>query len=449
MAAAPMTELNVSLGVGPIHETCAVAGVVGGQLRSRALPASELAYLLGTRHDLTRPSPASTLSFEVFRASRDGSDPLLLGCILPSGARGEPLRALVASAVLESPAAVLRTLLLRGMPDLGPDLARSAWQRIIGELFSGSATTAVGVVLQGPSASPGSAGYVPAGTPPTPWLPTVEVWGTSTQWIINVTPLYDAVRDHWSIGDLINWDWHLDSGPNCAHASELWQLQDEEAQRLEDNVDFLRMLTTSLAGAACDSTVSNLPWCIDLFIQASRAFIFAGDDRTFDPDAGWRRSRVQFYFNPDGTTPLPHWTARITESRLFFGPNTDVGYQQFTHLSPPNPGALFDPAQDVSYSVEGDSVRIRLAFRNSYCLGRNGCPATDAFLWFVRDATAPGGWAAYWKRDGFPSMQINFKNAQGAWTENARDAEDQESGWLAMIGNLRQHNTLPWPCEHQ
>lgn len=43
-------------------------------------------------------------------------------------------------------------------------------------------------------------------------------------------------------------------------------------------------------------------------------------------------------------------------------------------------------------------------------------------------------------------MEINFKDANGAWTTNARDTE---TTWTALIFNLRQHNTIPFPCEYQ
>lgn len=442
---APLIKTRIDLKVSRIAPTCVLSGSVGGSLRSVVLSEHDLTGLLDDPARWAADSSAPALTFETYPIHGGEDGALLLGCIVPHGGRGVEHRASLVAASRRIDGAALRTRLFAGRADAGQDPSRNAWNRLIRELLP-TASQNESQATGGPLASPGTEGYVPAGTPPVAFIPDIEVWGTPTQWIVNVTPLYDAVRRHWSLSDLINWEWHLDNGPNCAHASDLWQIQDEEAQRLEDNVDFLDLLTSELGAILCDTTVSQLPWCVDLFIQASRAFVFAGDDRDFDPDAGWRKSRVQFYFHMDSTPP--RWEVRISESRLFFGPTVDVGFEHWTNFSSARPNELFDPAQDVVYTVEGDSVRIKMAFRNTYCLSRIGCPAIDVFLWFVPDSSKTGGWAAYWKRDGFPSMQINFKNANGAWAENARDSENPV-GARALIGTLRQHNTLPWPCEHQ
>src|SRR5690606_35667462 len=44
--------------------------------------------------------------------------------------------------------------------------------------------------------------------------------------------------------------------------------------------------------------VPDKPLCIDFFIMNSRADIFAGDDRYFQPDAGIGNSRAHVYINP-------------------------------------------------------------------------------------------------------------------------------------------------------
>ena len=424
--------------------SCVLAGFdEQGALKSAVLSRSQMQDLLGiTAAELAADTTHAALRFEVTNISGSTS---ILGCLVPYGPAANLARERIASGAIRERgrlAVLPATAQQRGAADAPSEAWKALRAHYLGsEPIHRRTAHSTGST---PLLSPASEGYDTAGTPPPTYLPTIEVVATQGQWWIFPQHLYDGVRRKFSFSDLINWEWFFYDGPDCADASALWFAQDEEANILEQNAALVQPQIEALATALCDTTVSPLPWCIDFFIQASRAFILGGDDRDFDPDAGWRRSRVQFYFDPNSGTI--RWDVRLTESRLAWGSQVQLGYEQFNEATGPRPSELFDPTQDVQITIAGDSVKVKLAFRNGFCPSRIGCPAIDAFLWFVKDASAPGGWKSYWKRDGFPSMEINYKNASGAWTTNARDTE---STWTALIFNLRQHNTIPFPCEYQ
>lgn len=255
---------------------------------------------------------------------------------------------------------------------------------------------------------------------------------------------YLTVRRYMSFSDIIDLSYLYNDGPNCADESEFYFAQQDAAQRMEDNGAIMGQIATAMqdyasaTGSLTCERIPDKPICVDFFIQADRSAFFGGDNRDFNPEAGYLQSRVQFFLNPNTRA----WEVKINESRLYFG-GAVITWQDSARL--------FRPAEDVQISKGSDgTLTIALRFYNNFCLSRESCPAIDAALRFVPNPTSPGGYDVYWKRDGFPSMGVYRLRPDGSgWDVMAEDSEKIRNTWLnwtALAFSFKQSVKLPPGC---
>src|SRR5690606_19643825 len=81
------------------------------------------------------------------------------------------------------------------------------------------------------------------------------------------------------------------------------------------------------------------------------------------------------------------------------------------------------------------------------------CPTIDIELFFNENSSKPGGYDAYWVRDGFPSMGIYVRSDDNqSWHTLAEDPERIKSAWLnwlALKDGFLQNVNLPPGCNVQ
>lgn len=246
---------------------CVVAGAdSGGAPRSAVISPSEIENLLGAgSSELAADTMHATLRFEV--TSIPGSS-AIIGCLVPYGRAASSVRERIASGVRKNPSR-LSALLVEGQQRGEADAPREAWRALRAHYLPSEPTHARTAHSTGraPHMTPASEGYDTAGTPPPTDLPTIQVVATQGQWWIFPQHLFDGARRTFGFSDLINWEWYFYDGPDCAEASALWFAQEEEANILEQHAALVEPQIAALTSALCDTTVSPLPWCIDVHIQ--------------------------------------------------------------------------------------------------------------------------------------------------------------------------------------
>ena len=272
-------------------------------------------------------------------------------------------------------------------------------------------------------------------------LGPVTITASRTAYVIDTYWLYSTLRRTFSFSDFINFAYWYTDGPNCAEASELYLADQAEIQKMEDYKLLLEGVSEPLANYVCERN-SARPVCVDFFISADRAAVFGGDNRTFDPDAGYRASRVQLYFNP---TTL-EWEVKINSTRKYdwFGP----GYVEKSDSA-----RLFRSEDVKIYRDANGYTVLELKVFNNFCLSRATCPAIDAKLWLENDPAAAGGFEVYWKRDGFPSMAVQRLKADGSgWDVMVQDRElikNHITNWWALTGMYKSSSKMPPGCTLQ
>jgi hypothetical protein len=276
-------------------------------------------------------------------------------------------------------------------------------------------------------------------------LNPVVVTATQTYWTIDVWPMYDVMAHYYRYSDLVPVRYQVYT-PDCAPASELYLAQQDTAAVMDSVAGMLNQITQATSNAdaelSCKKT-DNLPVCIDFFIMEKRSAVYGGDDRDFNPDAGYRQSRVQLYVDP--LTGL--FTAKYNSSTKLNLDGVVVERRDST--------ALWDPGRDVviSRSINGDTLRMQLRFYNNFCSSRDACPTIDATIWLIRDASQPGGYGVYWRRDGMPAMGVySYDTANNSFVKMAEDPEKIRSpwfNWVALVGKFKQSIHMPPGCNLQ
>ncbi len=271
-------------------------------------------------------------------------------------------------------------------------------------------------------------------------LPPVTVTATFDAYIIDNLWIYWTVRRAFSFSDLVPVDYEY-YDELCAAASDFYLAKDDEYWRMEE----LRQIAEALANAE-DEVVcvrrTDRTICIDLFIQDSRALVFGGDDRDFDPYAGLQASRVQLYFNPDDLS----WDVFINDTRIKFGIGavTQEG------------GRLFDPEEDVFIrpdTTNPDVILVDLTFHNNFCMTRASCPSIDLFLRFTPNPSEDGGYKVHWIRDGFPAMGVYrwlpSEDRMATMAEDPQKVRGWLVAWSALLGSWWQSVNMPPACNVQ
>jgi hypothetical protein len=287
-----------------------------------------------------------------------------------------------------------------------------------------------------------------------PALQPVIITASATDWVIDNSNMYRSTYLAFKLDyRVLQFDYYFYNGDYCADANAFYWAQQFESdkqttygtimQQLSDALGADGPATASNGGQAVCVPNSEKPVCIDFFIMADRAAVFLGDDRNFDPDAGFRASRVQLYLNPNTLA----WEVKYNESTLVaFGipvlSKTDSG-----------PGRMFDPNQDVQVSRNPDDgfITITMAFRNNFCISRTTfCPVIDAKVGLEPSSNSPGGFEVFFRRDGFPSMGVYRRKADNSgWDTMAQDTEMMTgayTNWLALVGTWNQHIQMPNGC---
>ena len=190
---------------------------------------------------------------------------------------------------------------------------------------------------------------------------------------------------------------------------------------MEDVAEIVRSVTEPLTTVVCVPEPGKR-LCFDFFIMHERAFLFGGDGRDFDPDAGYRASRVQLYLDP---TSL-QWAIKLTSSRKFGTPQAVTSNQDSaTHYKPED--------VQITKTAQGE-ITVTVKFFNTFCKIRVGCPTINASIFLEPDASAIGGFKAGWNRDGYPSMGIYSRKADNsAWDPIAEHPEAQWGPWLSWL----------------
>jgi len=273
----------------------------------------------------------------------------------------------------------------------------------------------------------------------------VQITADRTYYVFDDTPVFFEPGQHHTFSDLIDVVYIYNTGPDCADASLFAQGQEEEANKMNDYSYIIRDVSNVLQQFSCQKT-GDKRLCIDFFIMADRAAIFGGDNRNFNPDAGYRASRIQFYFNP----ATGSWEVKYNSSK-------EIGLNGDVLVTSEDSARLFRPDSDVVIS-HADSIGpgswiIKVTFYENFCPSRNLCPTIDAKVFLRTNASAPGGYDVFWKRDGFPSMGVYSLNAaQTGFDTMAQDPEKVMTtwtNWLALIDHWNQSIHLPPGCNWQ
>jgi len=115
--------------------------------------------------------------------------------------------------------------------------------------------------------------------------------------------------------------------------------------------------------------------------------------------------------------------------------------------------SLFDPGQDIKVLPTPGGFMVEATFLNNFCQWRSLCPTIDIELFFNENSSKPGGYDAYWVRDGFPSMGIYVRSDDNqSWHTLAEDPERIKSAWLnwlALKDGFLQNVNLPPGCNVQ
>jgi hypothetical protein len=256
----------------------------------------------------------------------------------------------------------------------------------------------------------------------------VTIYATPDNWIFDTLDWYDKLA---LISSLNTSNpsvfWQVYDYEHCASASELYIAANAEANAYEEHADLLDLLEAPLVNKTCKPVGSGRDICIDFFIRQSRLMgIGYGDDRDFDPEAGWSQSRVQLYLNPNNL----EWEVKYTSTKL--------GWNGNVYVDEDSSAASFNEYSDVVPSWEGSEIKITTHFRNNFCPSL--CPAIDAEIRLIPDTGAPGGYRVEWKRDGFPAMGIYRRNSSNtAWQIMIEDPEITKKGdeFRALMGFIR------------
>jgi hypothetical protein len=286
-----------------------------------------------------------------------------------------------------------------------------------------------------------------------PALQPVIITATATDWTIDNSNMYRSTYLTFKLDyRVLEFDYYYNPD-QCADANAFYWAQQYESDKQNTYGTIMQQISDALGGdgpmsesnggqAVCVPN-SEKPICIDFFIMADRAAVFQGDNRDFNPDAGFRASRVQLYLNPN--TLL--WEVKYNASTL-----VAMGIPVLSKQDS-GPGRMFDPDSDVKVSRNPDDgfITITVSFRDSFCPSRNSyCPVLDAKVGLNPDSSKPGGFEIYFKRDGFPSLGIYRRKADNSgWDVMAQDREMMTgayTNWLGLVGNWNQHIRMPDNC---
>lgn len=225
----------------------------------------------------------------------------------------------------------------------------------------------------------------------------------------------------------------------CAEASEFYIAKVELLNEMNDIGELMDETSDRLLSYLCEN-VPDKPLCIDFFIMNSRADIFAGDDRYFQPDAGIGNSRAHVYINPQTL----EWEVKINSTRI------DIAG---VYVRSKQDSARLFRTEDVKVEYDANGhITAKVKFFNNFCPTRTGCPAINATFHFTPDASQPGGYAAHWVRDGFPSVGIYMRKLGGGWHTLAEDEERIKKAtynWWALKDGLLQSLNMPPGCNIQ
>src|SRR5690606_35500161 len=127
--------------------------------------------------------------------------------------------------------------------------------------------------------------------------PPIWVFVSPTAFIIDAHSTWAEAKRRWDYqtAPKVRYEY---TGSQCTEASEFYLAQYEILDSMSDLGSFMGAMANTLEPLVCD-IVPGKPLCVDLFIANSRALVFGGDDRTFNPEAGIDNSRVHLYINPE------------------------------------------------------------------------------------------------------------------------------------------------------
>ncbi len=217
---------------------------------------------------------------------------------------------------------------------------------------------------------------------------------------------------------------------------------DEEANELEALADAIQsgLGSSSLESvdASCKPT-NGKKMCIDFFIMNCAIIIFEGDCRSFNSNAEYESSRVQFYINPN----TMGWEVKYNCSSVVV-PNPMTGGNWVMHTFCDS-AQVFNPSEDVKITQpDANGWRsAELIFRNNVCSRRmiNLCLPITAKVTFRPNTAAPGGYELTFDRSGFPSMGVYTRNAADTgWDTVQEDAQKTRNGVSAiraLAGQIR------------
>lgn len=288
------------------------------------------------------------------------------------------------------------------------------------------------------SLSLSSTEWVPASASHDPQvLPGITVTAYPDAWVFNNFWVWDFGGRLVFFNDYVNVTYNTSA--SCPPASDFYGAMDAEYAKLTTASQQQNDLTNALdvAELTCKKN-GDLALCVDFFIMADRSFVFEGDARPFNSEAPYSASRVQLYINPSNC----EWTTHYNSTRVYG-----------TSTVKDSSDSVWDPSRDVTCARGADgTISITGRFYNNFCKWRSvACPVIDAFIQLRPNSNMPGGYDAYFKRDGFPSMGLyNFDNATGTFKKIHEDPERIRSHTLnftALIGSWKQTVKLPVGCE--
>lgn len=274
-------------------------------------------------------------------------------------------------------------------------------------------------------------------------LSPLMVYAVTSAYIVDSKQMLDGALTQWHFIPAPQPIYYYEDRNNCAAESEFYLAFYEELDKISELTDIIGHTSNALESFSCEQ-VAGKSICVDLFIMNARSFVFGGDDRWFNEDAGISNSRVHIYIDP---TTLQQ-EVKINSTRInLFG----------VYLTRQDSARLFKPG-DIQITSTGTGFEVHAKFFNNFCPVRAGCPAINLTLYFTRDEQAPGGYHVSWSRDGFPSMGVYTQNsgnwaAMRDWAGNA--AEDPERirsswlNWVALRDGFRQSVNLPPGCNLQ
>lgn len=207
-----------------------------------------------------------------------------------------------------------------------------------------------------------------------------------------------------------------------AYLNTLPAMQSALDDLVADSANYDNVLSALENGAFCERRTDGKTKCVDMYIHACRAFVFNGDCRGSDPNAGYAMSRVQMYLNLDEGSGI-----------AYISPSSFNAYILPTWISPDSYHTIWSsyPVNMQKWHIDKpdpNTAIVSFTFYDGFC-DNVPCPPIDGFIKFAHQSD--GTWVkADIQRDAYPSLDIFQQRVDGSF---AREYHEDEKNWLNLF----------------